>query len=465
MLGKNVILITIDCLRADHMSCMGYPKKTTPNLDSLSDEGILFTQSISVSTWTPASFISILTSTYPFMYGGYVYPSEERTMISEVLKRNGYTTAAFHSNPWLSRFFNYDKGFDTFYDSINISAGGRDEVKSLNLKTKLKRVIDVIDKNIKLYKFFSEVYATFKSLGVPYTKAEALNKKAISWLSNHRDNFFLWIHYMDVHEPHVPPKGYSSVSRKEMWELNRKISQNLGDIAKNDLERVVDLYDAEIKYVDYAIKSLLDWLEQEQILSDTFVIITADHGQQFMEHGGFGHGLFLYDELVHVPLIIVGPGIKNRVIREQISLIDLAPTVLDLLGIKKPQNFIGNSLLPLMKGMKVKPTDAISEEGRDKRTAASFNKKEAVFDPKKRKIAYRADGYKYIYTENGLDEFYDLRTDPKETRNLVGLEVEKARKFRSKIIEHIQMEEKSKDSFEKEEIKNEIRKLKKEGKI
>ena len=119
----NLILVTIDCLRADHLSCLGYFKKATPNLDYLASGGVLFSQAISVGSGTTPAFMAIFTSTYPLMYGGQLYITNQRTTLAQVLKEHGFHTAAFHSNPWLSSFYGYHKGFDTFDDSIQRSRG------------------------------------------------------------------------------------------------------------------------------------------------------------------------------------------------------------------------------------------------------------------------------------------------------------------------------------------------------
>ena len=172
----NLILITVDCLRADHLSCLGYSKQTTPNLDNVASDGVLFSQAISVSHWTTPSFLSIFTSTYPLMYGGQLYITKLRTNVAEVLKEHGYHTAAFHSNPWLSSHWGYQRGFDTFDYTIQKSRR-----RSLLSRPKElgKRIIGT---NGKLYEFLSQVYAALM-IGRVYYKGQQLNQKTISWMS------------------------------------------------------------------------------------------------------------------------------------------------------------------------------------------------------------------------------------------------------------------------------------------
>jgi len=212
------------------------------------------------------------------------------------------------------------------------------------------------------------------------------------------------------------------------------------------------------------IGSLCHTLEQSNILDDTFVILTADHGQQFMEHGCFGHGDYLYDELIHVPLIIVGPGLRNQVISQQVSLLDLAPTILDLVKIEKPKAFLGNSVLPLITGNRAKAgsLDAISEAGTVINEVSVGTKLQ--LNVNQRVISVRTGKWKYIYNEGRQDELYDLEDDPKETKNIIDVKPEIATELRARIMAHIEFEEKSASS-EEELIKAKIRKLKASGKL
>jgi len=463
----NLILIIIDCLRADHLSCLGYSKRTTPNLDKLAGAGVLFSQAISVSHWTAPSFISLFTSTYPLMYGGKLFVTNRGGTITQALKEHGYATAAFHSNPWLSSYWGYHRGFDTFDDGIpkNISKSILSRPRKLGKK--------IIGNNGKLYEFLSEIYNAL--VGCPYIKGEDLNKKAISWLHDNQDNFFLWMHYMDVHQPYLPTKGVSSLFKKQhiaklnkkagqcVWshylELHERTNSKLAGLSPKELKEIIALYDARVSYVDDMIDSLLRMLKQSSILNNTFVIITADHGQQFMEHGNYGHRFCLYDELIRVPLIIFGPGLKSNVISQQISLLDLAPTILDILKLEKPNTFLGDSLLPLIDGCSLEDRKfgAISEA--DMRGTCILELKTRRLDANQKMISLRTAKWKYIYTEGGQDELYCLGDDPKETKNVIAAEPDIATELRAKIMAHIEFE-KGTALSEEELIKAKIRKLK-----
>jgi len=455
----NLILITVDCLRADHLGCLGYPEKTTPNLDYLASKGVLFSEAISVGHCTSPSFIAILTSTYPLMYGGQLQITDSRTTVAQVLKEHGYHTATFGSNPWLSSYFGYHRGFDTA-DISFFKTGSESLLRKLNAL--VKRIIGTKG---KLYDFLLQIYSVI----FIHPQGRNLTKKVISSLPNNPSNFFLWMHYMDVHEPYFPHRRIvSPFERYHLLKLAYRAAKKPGSLSPEEVNKLINLYDANIKYVDEMIGSLLRTLKANDMADNTFVVITADHGQQFMEHGYCGHsGFHLHDELVHVPLIILGPGLPGRVISQQVSLLDLAPTILDMLEIEKPEAFLGNSLLPLITGNKVQPGDlpAISEtdstvDGTQPRPWEAL----LHLDTHQRVISLRTGKWKYIYSERGQDELYHLENDPKETQNMIDAQPDIAAELRAKIMAHIEFEDRS-TPCERELIKAKIRKLKASGKI
>lgn len=465
MKTENVILITIDALRADHLSCLGYCRKTTPRLDEFAKKGILFSQAISVGSGTTPSFPSILTSSYPLMYGGYERLSKDRTTIAEVLKSAGYSTAAFHSNPYLSRYYGYDRGFDTFEDFF------RKSPESETLTDKVKdRVKNMLNEDDLLYRFLRKAYGgvcmLLKNENIPYEIAEVINEKAFSWLKEHsNNNFFLWVHYMDVHEPGMPPYKYlryfrhQHVSKQEIKKFYKKIRRYSKRVSYEELKMLIDLYDCKIRYVDYVIGSLLDELENMDIMHNTLIVVTADHGDEFLEHGELGHHESLYDELLHVPLLIYAPEIigKNIVIEDLVSLLDLSPTILDILDTEKPKKFIGKSLLAVIKGKERRSSGVISE--------VAHEKGNPKVDFSKRKTSYRTEKWKFILDrKNGRCELYNLQEDPMETKNLAEIEPDLSKEFESKIRDHI-LREKETMIDEREKLSKKIKELKSPGKI
>jgi arylsulfatase A-like enzyme len=430
---KNVILVTIDCLRADHVGFMGYSHDTTPFLDSLAQEGLHCSAAFAVGPVTPVSFLSLMTSTYPLKYRGYTSISNQRKPLAEVLSEQGFDTAAFHSNPYLSRFYGYERGFHTFYDSIDFTS--KRPTKMINFLKKCNVLFNIAKKTRRKFRGIKQRHVT----------AEELNKKVIEWMKTCSPPFFLWIHYMDVHAPYFPPSQYltTPLSSSEQQELFEKMAYHPHTISKSDLEKIIDLYDAEIRYVDDALRFLITTIKN--MFPNTAVIITSDHGDEFGEHGGFLHGPKLYDELLHVPLLLWASDMNHSINAEPVSLMDVAPTILDMLNIPAPSDFQGSSLLSMDK----KRTDErgiFSEVSHKKEGKVTFH-------PEEKQICYRTAEWKYIYKEKGEDELYNLKDDPHEQHNVHFKEKEITEKYKQIIIEHMKAEEKSLNTTSTEERK------------
>jgi len=423
---KNVILITIDSLRADHLGCLGYPHNTTPNLDRLAKKGVLFTNCFSNSPTTLTSFRTIMTSTYPSLYNDR-YLSKKRTTIAEPLKENGLKTAGFHSNPFLTKYYGYDRGFDVFYDSVFFN--------QIISEDKLKGKVEGILNWIK-YAFFT---VTFHAFGKPYESIEKLNRKVIYWINENKENFFLWVHYMDVHYPYFAPRRYIKkfvdFGKSKILKLNAKLVKDSDNIKDKELDEIIGLYDSCINHTDDLLNDIINRLEKKGIIDDSLVIITADHGDEFRDHGSFGHSMTtaygdsffkplfgkhgdvtkafgtkfgyppnLHDELLHVPLIFYSPkNLKPKIVDNLVQLMDIGPTLTDAVGIGKVNNFIGQSLMPLIRDESFKSKGVLSEN----------------IDSKNRiKRSYRTENWKLIMNENKKCELYNLKKDPKELKNI-----------------------------------------------
>jgi len=456
----NVILITIDSLRADHIGSLGYAKELTPNLDKIADEGVLFTQAFSCGPNTILSIVPMLMSSYFALYFQNRSVNKIRTMnelfsrykdtvtklnrrkppIAEVLKNKGYKTSAFHSNPFLSKYYNIDKGF-SYYDDSFTSIGKHCEPA--------KKIGVVLSRNKKLTSLARRFYWICCNK-VSYVRAETINKKVISWLKKYKkENFFIWIHYMDTHIPYFPPAKFCNrllVSNMDIYDIYSKMNKN-EKVSQNELNAAIFLYDGTIRYIDYAIGELIKKMDELSVLDDTIIIITADHGDEFGEHEGFVHSpKKLYDELIHVPLIIYNAEHKNIVVDKPVSLLDIAPTITDLLNLPVIKTFHGRSLIPVIKGEKI--TNGIISEG---------------FDPQEDKIivSFRDEEWKYIFHGSSKKhELYNIKNDPRETKNLYEEEEEKAKEYESKIIEHISNQQKLVAmDIEREKIRRKIKKL------
>jgi len=379
---KNVILLTIDALRKDALGCYGNQEGLTPFMDSLLQESIIFTRAQSVGPYTQASFPGILTSSYYCEYGGGDQLAPERVLISEALKEHNVRTAGFHSNPYCSEMFGWNRGWDHFYDSME----------------------DETEPNI------------------PYIRGFAINEKVDDWLASVCEGgkptpFFLWLHFMDVHEPYLPTEKYMkiangslSLSREEMLDLfkNVLLERDVSDPAKVELLR--KLYNCHVREVDDYVHRFLLNLEKHDLLQDTVVILTSDHGDEFGEHGSLSHNDQLYSELIDVPLIIYG-NVENKGKRcdTVVSSVDIAPTILHLFGLNPIEKFEGRSLMPLSD---YADKGCYGEAVHHKRGVGKDMNKDVYF--------YREGDLKIIHRAN-LDswEMYDLKTDPKELTNIV----------------------------------------------
>lgn len=450
---RNIILITVDDLRADHLSCYGYGIKTSPNIDRLAEKGILFMEAIANGPSTRYCFVPILASNYPLAYGHDVHLPKQVTTIAEIMKKNGYKTGAFNAgNTWISRFYGYDRGFDTFSDFM--------EARPIEMKLSLSFVR-------RFYKFvakyrwlaaglnrvfwfiqlLSEYFRSFFGNRTICERAEQHNPKVLSWLENLDGDFFLWIHYMDVHQlfygtEQFRPTGFT---KRQIKKAMKEVLKN-EKVSKEMLDMIIRFYDSQIEYIDYHMGLLLGKLKEKGILDNTIIIFTSDHGEAFNEHGNLSHPNELYDEQLRVPLIIFGSNFPARVIEDQVSHLDIAPTILDLVGIKRERRFQGQSLLPLINGKK----------------GMVFTISECLVpNTIKRKVAYRTRAWKAILREDGPFELYNLKDDPGERESLAIANPEKAEELRAKILAHLQWEQNSLETSGRDELKEKIRSLKK----
>ena len=263
---KNVILLTIDTLRRDVIGCYGGKKRLTPFLDSIQNQCIRFNHAMSAGPYTEAAFPAILTSSYYLDYG-YCKDKRlnpDRMLVSEALHAKGIVTAGFHSNPHLCAYFGWDRGWDVFYDSMD-----------------------------------AEV--TYK---VPYIEAAVMNRKVAAWLDTQKERdkpFFLWTHYMDLHEPYIPKKEYLDVvdssielNEDEMFALFKDVLLKRDTSDKSRVELLRTLYLANVRAVDDSVKEFFKILEDLNLLKDSFVIIFSDHGDEFGEHCGLSHDGNMY---------------------------------------------------------------------------------------------------------------------------------------------------------------------------
>lgn len=356
----NIVILTLDTTRADHLGCYGHEVAHTPRLDQFAaDDAVLYENAIVPVPITLPSHTSIMTGTHPVFHGvhdndGY-YVDDELTTLAEILTDQGWTTGAVVAAFPLDSQFKLDQGFTTYNDDFT-----QDWTQSeMEARTDL-------------------------SFGFIQRTADQVNKAAFRWIQEKKEEpFFLWMHYFDPHQSYSPPKPYDSL--------------------------LANRYDGEIAFVDENFGELIDFLNAQELLENTIIIVVGDHGESLEEHGEPTHATLIYDATMRVPLLISVPGdpfAKGQRVSQQVSTVDLAPTILDLLGITPHPDMQGVSLVPALK-------DPSTQASLPTLLESHFGLLHFGWAPLR---AVRTDDWKYILAP--APELYDLKSDPAELYNL-----------------------------------------------
>jgi len=377
----NFLILLVDALRPDHLSTYGYSRPTSPNLDLLAKESLVFENAFAQSHCTNFSVPTLFTSRLPLetktKQSSYYNLSPDLVMLPQTLQEAGYSTVAFCVNPLIHWDYGYDAGFDAFYQG--------------------------------------------------HEKGEALNEKALTWLkTNAPQPFFIYLHYMDVHGPYCAPEKYRAPflsgipSPTDQAVRYGQITEMLDQMEtgkvyrREEQEYLRALYDGGINYTDWYIGELLAQLKQMGLYENTVIIVLADHGEEFWEHGGLGHGGQLYDELLRVPLIIKLPaafGFRGKRLTTPARIIDIYPTIMELAGLSSPSRLRGKSLL-----------------------AADAGEKCWLYAEAPEMAALRDRSWKFIDKPGSLqDELYNLEKDPAEIKNVIARYPERAAQMQAQI--------------------------------
>lgn len=386
--GRRLVIIGWDTLRADHVSAIGYKRKTTPNLDALAARSVLFTNAISPASWTLPAFMSVFTSQYPSEHGvtnKFKLPpvgstdlepaslSTSAITMAQFLRSNGYRTAAFTGGAGVSGTFGFNRGFEVYSDSAN----------------------------------FAGFDTTFP--------------KALDWIEKNGDApYFVFVHGYDTHPFHdlKADGAYTFITSTEaagvpgLRARHEKMRLELVDgkkltYTKEDVALWTDVYDEKILRADRLLGNFLKALKA-QGGEEPVIILLADHGEELFDHGGVDHGMTLYDEMIHVPLIISVPGGEAGRVASQVRTLDIFPTVIDLLGLKA-----GNRLASLLRGVSLVPQMSGAAPKLD-----AFSETDYLFHFNKRSVR-KADGMKL--TQDGFSqksEVYDTAADTSESFDL-----------------------------------------------
>jgi arylsulfatase A-like enzyme len=351
----NVLLVVIDTLRADHLGCYGYARPTSPALDRLASEGVLFERAFAQSSWTKPSTASIFTGRFPSQHQALYETSripDTETTLPEALGARSYLTAVFSANPWVTPEYGFAQGVDHFFSVYD----ERFARVTLFMQA-LKRISQATDGKMRLYNRVK--YLVLGELS-PTARDTRLVDEALAWLGAHRERrFFAYLHLMSPHHPYDPPPPFDRFvpdrSRPPVKNYPRKSYDFLahGDpLAPADLADMVARYDGGILYADTETGRLLAGLDRLGLGQTTAVIVTADHGEEFYDHENWGHGQSVYNELVHVPLIVRLPGASATRGRDRtpVAHVDLLPTVLELAGAPPIRGTTGRSLVARLHG-------------------------------------------------------------------------------------------------------------------
>jgi len=409
--GK-IVLITIDTLRADHLSCYGYERRTSPNIDSLAAGGIVCTNVFAPASWTLPSMASLFTSVYPINHGVIhgiglkmdqaIYVQEifspDLITLAQALQAHGYTTFGVSSHRSLDEKFGFARGFDYF-------------------------------------------------TCLPFLAAQEVNEAVCNWEDKIKkaEKFFLWIHYFDPHSPYSAQspwaREYALQAHTEViLDLEGRSVTDLANLMRNfkngelpdslqplrsELEQLIQnfqentinpqdhniaLYDSEISYVDAHIGMLI---KQFNLYDDTLIIITADHGEEFLEHGETGHGHNLYQQTIHIPLVVKLPHRQeSTVLNQPISLVDLMPTILDIIDVNPPAEILGTSFRNEKK---------LLFWLKEKMSVSDIDYNYSEIDTGRTLKAIIAPPWKYIYNcKDTTGQLYNIVSDPLEINDLAG---------------------------------------------
>ncbi|MBU0719369.1 MAG: sulfatase [Planctomycetes bacterium] len=386
----NVILISVDTLRLDHLGCYGYGRDTSPFIDRLASEGVLFENHISSTSWTLPAHAALFTSLSDSVHGctdADRVLQDKHITLAERFADAGYETAGFFSGPYLHPAFGLGQGFDLYQNC-----------------TSYRQVIDARPPSDWVE---GDDMARMAQADIT---SPTVYQAVSSWLAGHGESkFFMFIHLFDVHQDFTPPPPYDtmfdpdydgSFTGKDFF-YNKLVN---ADMPERDLEHLLALYDGEIAWTDYHIKKIVEELDRRGLLASSIIALTSDHGTEFFEHGWKGHRMTLYDEVVRIPLVIRYPARLAGGVRvaEQTRSIDVGPTLLELAGLRAPEDVMGHSLLAAASGDELAFDNLALTE---------------LFSVGRNMRSVRTIQWKFIHDRVNDDGYYfDLIDDPRELR-------------------------------------------------
>jgi arylsulfatase A-like enzyme len=391
--GPNVVLLLVDTLRADHLGIYGAEPSASPALDRFASRGLVFDVAVAQASWTMPAVASVFTGLHPRSHGavgsgaretdddtsGTLLPDGVVTL-AELAEQAGVTTCGVSTNAVVGRATNFAQGFETFIE------------------------------------------LPFDSKGQDYAPGSAANEAFLDWLGRAQGvRFFAYLHYMEPHEPYAPPPALRppppsgmrlDLAAGSIKDYARAVNERRAPPpSPRELDHLRRLYAGDVRSWDDVLATLLRALEGRGVLEDTIIVVMADHGEEFLEHGNLTHGDHLYEETVRIPLVIVGPGVPPGRRPDMAQGVDLLPTIASILGTPVPAGLPGRDLLSTHVGV-----DVVSEIAGGFGDASQGNT-----------VALRTARWKLIRSPDGNEtELYDLENDPGEHTNVAATSVETA---------------------------------------
>jgi len=391
---RSLILISIDTLRADRLGCYGEERPTSPHLDRLAAEGVLFEDAMTTSPWTLPSHASLLTGRYPSRHGMLYYThklASDVPVVAESFQAAGFATACVVNTLYLSKRYGLQAGF-------------RDFAMFDGLQTTEMREPSPVAEN------------------------------ATHWIREHADEpFFAFLHFYDVHSTYASEARFEeelvAPTTSEAEGTTRflmEVRDGTASFDERDADHVEDLYVAGIRQMDEVLGRLIAFLDEEGLADETVLVVTADHGEEFLEHGGVMHGTNHFQELMHVPLILRGPGLPAGVrVSTPVSLVDVVPTLLALFDLP-PLASDGLDLSPLWRGESIGDRLLFGEADQNNEEPDTLR-------------SIRHGKWKYVYNRlTGEAELYDLEADPLELSDVIASHPKRAKRYSTELARHLE---------------------------
>ena len=458
----NILLIVLDTVRAQQLSCYGHTGSTTPRIDQIAEEGVRYHNAISPSPWTLPAHASLFTATFPSKHGAHElhkYLDLRLPTLAEFLTNRGYQTIGLSNNSWISNTFGLARGFDTFVkiwqiaqtesDVTNRAVSAHEDMQHLRAADVMERILD----GNPMKNLINGIYARF--LWRRYDKgARRINSEMRRWLTKKRSHtrpFFMFANYLEAHLKYRPPAPYDKMYLPPGCTVQSagKVSQDAWsyisrtkEMSANDFQILTALYDGEVTYLDGRIGEIYDLLHDVGLLDDTVLIITSDHGENIGDHGLMDHQYCLYDTLLRVPLIIRYPRLfpAGEQVFGQVQLVDVFPTVMDILntaGETFRQEMQGETLLPDRlddRQRKFAVAEYLGPQPNIKLLRQRVPGADGRIQMYDRSLAcIRVEDFKYIQASDGCDELFDIRIDPSEAVNLISSKEQVWRRMRREL--------------------------------